>query len=184
MRNRWMYIWSMMVVMTLVSLLASCKTDGPASALKIEDESAIYAAVIRQLAMVDDTFGGNLNPVKLYIIKYTDDKAGNPSGQQSHSTLISQTIQGKITELLRDLPIEVVWIEEFENAEFESGTKTVQGNGAIITLGNIYLQEDGSVKVAGSIYIANQAAGGTTYVLEKGNGVWEITGRVGVSWIS
>ena len=174
----------MVVVMTLVTSLASCKTDGSTSILNIEDESTIYAAVIRQLATVDDMFGGNLNPAKLYIIKNTDDKAGNPSGQQSHSTLISQTIQGKITDLLRDLPIEVFWIEEFENAEFETGTETVQGNGAIITLGNIYLQEDGSVKVAGSIYVANQAAGGTTYILERENGVWEITGRAGVSWIS
>lgn len=184
MRNRWMYVCLLAVAMTLVAVLASCKTDGPTSVLKTEDESAIYAAVIRQLATVDDTFGGNLNPTKLYIIRNTDDKAGNPSGQQSDSTLISQTIQGKITGLLRDLPTEIVWIDEFQNAEFEKGTGTVKGNGAIITLGNIYPQEDGSVQVAGSIYVANLAAGGTTYVLEKRNGVWGITGRTGVSWMS
>ena len=73
--------------------------------------------MICQLATVDNTFGGNLNPTKLYIIRNTDDKAGNPSGQQSDSTLISQTIQGKITGLLRDLPTEIVWIDEFQNAE-------------------------------------------------------------------
>lgn len=61
---------------------------------------------------------------------------------------------------------------------------SVKGGGAIITLGTIYPREDGSVQVGGSIYIANLAAGGTTYILEKTDGKWEITGRTGVSWIS
>ncbi|MFC1943478.1 hypothetical protein ACFLWO_02730 [Chloroflexota bacterium] len=60
----------------------------------------------------------------------------------------------------------------------------VKHGGAIITLGDIYLQADGSVQVAGSIYIANLAAGGTTCVLEKVDGAWEITGQIGGSWIS
>lgn len=60
----------------------------------------------------------------------------------------------------------------------------MKGGGAIITLGNIHPQEDGSAQAAGSIYVANLGAGGTTYVLEKTDGVWEITGRTGVSWMS
>jgi hypothetical protein len=60
----------------------------------------------------------------------------------------------------------------------------VKDGGAIITLGNIDLQKNGSIQLAGSIYIANLAAGGITYVLEKKNGVWEITGTTQVRWIS
>jgi len=153
--------------------------------LPIQDETAIYAVVIQQLATVDDTFGGNLNPETLYVIKNTDDSAGNPvEGQQSNTRMITETVQSEISSMLNDLPIEIVWVDRFEHAEFEESGFEVKRGGAIITLGNIYLKEGGSVQVAGSIYIANLAAGGTTYILEKVDGAWEITGRAGPSWIS
>ncbi|MDD5703825.1 MAG: hypothetical protein PHU23_17465 [Dehalococcoidales bacterium] len=41
-----------------------------------EDNASIYAAVIRQLVTVDDTFGGKLAPPAIYIIKNTDDSTG------------------------------------------------------------------------------------------------------------
>jgi len=153
--------------------------------LPLQDETAIYAVVIQQLATVDDTFGGNLNPKTLYVIKNTDDGAGNPVGdQQSNTRLITETMQSEISSMLNDLSIEIIWIDRFEDAEFEKSGFEVKRGGAIITLGNIYLKEGGSVQVAGSIYIANLAAGGTTYILEKVDGAWEITGRAGPSWIS
>ena len=155
------------------------------SSLPIQDETAIYAVVIRQLATVDDTFGGNLNPDTLYVIKNTDDRAGNLSeGQQSDTRMIAENMQSEISSMLNDLPIEIVWVDRFEDAEFEETGFEVKRGGAIITLGNIYLKEGGSTQVAGSIYIANLAAGGTTYILEKVDGVWEITGRAGPSWMS
>jgi len=153
--------------------------------LPIEDETAIYASVIRQLATVDDTFGGNLNPGTLYVIKNTDDSAGNPvEGQQSETRIITETMQSDISSILNDLNVRFVWIDRFEDAEFEETGSEVKRGGAIITLGNIYPKEDDSVQVAGSIYIANLAAGGTTYILEKGSGSWEITGHAGPVWMS
>ncbi|MFC1958794.1 DUF3221 domain-containing protein [Chloroflexota bacterium] len=153
--------------------------------LPIQDETAIYAVVIRQLATVDDTFGGNLNPDTLYVIKNTDDSAGNPvEGQQSDTRMIAENMQSEISSMLKNLPMEIVWVDRFEDAEFEETGFEVRRGGAIITLGNIYLKEGSSVQVAGSIYIANLAAGGTTYILEKVAGVWEITGRAGPSWMN
>jgi hypothetical protein len=153
--------------------------------LTIKDETAIYSSVIRQLVTVDDTFGGNLNPETLYVIKNTDDSAGNPvEGQQSDAHMITETMQIEISSMLNDLPIEIVWVDRFEDAEFEENGFEVKRGGAIITLGNIYPKEEGSVQVAGSIYIANLAAGGKTYILEKSSGSWEITGHVGPVWMS
>ncbi|MFC1958733.1 hypothetical protein ACFLV6_02325 [Chloroflexota bacterium] len=153
--------------------------------LPIQDETAIYAGVIRQLTTVDDTFGGNLNPDTLYVIKNTDDSAGNPvEGQQSDTRMITETMQSDISGMLNDLSAEIIWVDRFEDAKFEENGSEVKRGGAIITLGNIYLKEDGSVQVAGSIYIANLAAGGTTYILENDGGSWEITGHAGPSWMS
>jgi hypothetical protein len=149
------------------------------------DEAAVYAAIIRQLATEDDTFGGKLNPNTLYIIRNTDDSAGNPvEGQKFDTSMISETLQSEIFTMLTDLSVEIIWIDTFEDAEFEESGFEVKHGGAIITLGNIYEQEDGSVQVAGSIYIANLAAGGSTYILEQVDGSWKITGRVGPVWMS
>jgi hypothetical protein len=155
------------------------------SSLTIQDETAIYSRVIRHLVTVDDTFGGNLNPETVYVIKNTDDSAGNPvEGQQSDTRMITEIMQIEISSMLNDLPVEIVWIDRFEDAEFEETGFEVKRGGAIITLGNIHPKEDGSVNVAGSIYIANLAAGGTTYILEKTSGSWEITGHAGPVWMS
>ena len=189
------YISFVLCVITLVMTIG-CGRNAPPPAspgLSLEDEASIYAAVIRQLATVDDTFGGNLEPTKLFIIKNTDDKAGDPTGPSSFSTAISQTAQDKITDMLHDLSSIIVWIDKFEDAEFEEGKspgleklpiQSVIDGGAIITLGNIHLQNDSSAQVAGSIYVASLAAGGATYILEKKEGSWEITGTTGRRWIS
>lgn len=183
--ERFRYIFILVAVAVSVLGLASCGGSNKDSGLAVQDEVSVYAKVIRQLATIDDTFGGNLNPATIYVIKNTDDKVGNPGEQEARSKVIPDTSQSTITDLLSDLPAEIIWVDKFEDAEFEQTPYfEVKDGGAIITLGNIYLQGNGSVQVAGSIYIANMAAGGTTYVLEKIDGAWRITGWVGGSWIS
>ena len=58
------------------------------------------------------------------------------------------------------------------------------GKGVIFTFGNIQAQNDGSVHVSASLYFASLGAGGRTYILSKVDGVWKITGKTGVEWIS
>ena len=175
----------MIAAAILVLPLASCRSDDISQGLAVHDKATIYSAIIMQLATIDDTFGGNLNPNTLYVIEKTDDSAGDPAGDpQSDKRVIAETMQSEITSLLSNLSIEIIWIDKFEDAEFEESGSEVKRGGAIITLGNIYLQGDGSVQIAGSIYIANLAAGGTTYILDRVDGAWEITGRVGGTWIS
>lgn len=83
-------------------LAVSCKTSETGTVPSDKDSAAIYAAVTRQLATVDDTFGGHLNPPTLYIVRNTDDRAGNPGEQQPNSALISSAVQAGITADLGD----------------------------------------------------------------------------------
>ena len=175
------------VTLVMTALLANgcgsnspTSTSGPGS----EDEAAIYAAVVRQLATVDDTFGGELKPARLFVIRHTDDRAGNPLGTAAPSTPIPEDIQKEIIEILQDLPSTLIWIDKFEDAEFDEKEPSLVKDGAIITLGNIHVQDDGSAHLAGSIYIANLGAGGATYVLKEKGESWEITGTTGPQWIS
>ena len=183
--KRLKHIFILVAVTVSVLGMASCGGSDKESGLTVQDEVVVYAEVIRQLATVDDTYGGNLNPATIYVIKNTDDKVGNPGDQEARSKAIPDTSHSNITGMLSDLSAEIIWVDKFEDAEFEQTQYfEVKNGGAIITLGNIYVQADGSVQVAGSIYTASMAAGGTTYVLEKVDGSWEITGRVGGFWIS
>jgi len=97
--------------------------------------------------------------------------------------VIATPVQQSIVAALSDLPAEFIWITKLADApRDENGT--IKDNGAVITLGNVQPQEDGTIQVAASIYIGMLAAGGQTYVLEQVDGVWQVTGIAGMQWIS
>ena len=148
-----------------------------------QDEIAIYQAVIRQLSGPDDTYGGTLEKSILYIIRSTDDTAGDPSLQDSRSVVLSETVQSGITQALADLPSEVVWVNSFDVVEFDEKTGYVLDGGVIITLGNVQFEDSNKALVPGSILVASGAAGGATYVVERKEGRWIVTGKIG-EWIS
>jgi hypothetical protein len=181
---------AMLVVLALALILTGCgflgARAGTSDESKLEDADsvAIYAQIIRRLATEDDTFGGSLNPRTLYVIRATDDAAGDPMSGQSESVLLSETAQTAITEALSDLPAEIVWVDSRDEVPLDEERHAVIEGGAVITVGNVHPQEDGTVHVAGSIWIAMLAAGGQTYVLEQIDGAWMITGTTGVMWIS
>ncbi len=89
-----------------------------------------------------------------------------------------------ITASLDDLPAEFVWVGSFNEVPIDSNTGAVEGNGAIITLGNVHSQEDGSALVSASIYFANVGAVGLTYIVERIDGAWQVVGDTGVRWMA
>jgi hypothetical protein len=173
-----------MTFLLVLALIAwGCAGNGSVQPTE-EESAAIYAAVVRQVYTIDDTFGGTLQPPTLYILGTTDDRGGDPDSQEGSAAEIPGTVRESITALLADLPTEVIWVETRDEAPLEADTGAVVDGGALITLGNIAPQSDGSVHVPASIYVANLAAGGQTYVLEEVDGVWTITGTTGAAWIS
>jgi hypothetical protein len=167
----------------LIIATAGCARDESAPPGE-EDTAAIYAAVIRQIYNEDDTFGGTLQPPTLYILGATDDSVGDPESRETNAAVIPGPVRESVTALLTDLPAELVWVETRDEAPLEPDTGAIADGGALITLGNVAPQGDGSVHVAASIYVASLAAGGQTYVLEEVDGAWTITGTTGVEWIS
>lgn len=146
------------------------------------DETGILTAVIRQIYTVDDTFGGEGDFTTVYLLAVDDAETGAiPYSSKARS--IPAPVQQGILAALTDLPTQFRWIASAGEAPRDEDN-VVQGNGAIITLGNIHVQDDGSVRLAASIYVGMLAAGGQTYVLERQDGSWKITGTTGMSWIS
>lgn len=149
-----------------------------------QDTIAIYQTVIKQMYRSDDTFGGALEKPALYIVRATNDSAGDPSLGPSEPVLLSETVQEGISDALADLPTTVIWVDSFNQVKLDPAGGFVSNKGVIITLGNINYENKDKALVSASIYVANLAAGGKTYILEKQNGIWAITGTTGVEWIS
>lgn len=150
-----------------------------------DDRAAVYAAVVRRLVTVDHTFGSRPPefPV-LFIVSTTDDSVGDPNAPQLDPQVLSEALQQAVTAAVADLHIVIQWVDSGFDVPLEQVGDRVQGGGMRITLGNLHLQDDGSLLVSGSTYLANLAAGGRTYVLKKVDGTWTITGTTGAEWIS
>ncbi len=164
----------------LLTLIPACTESK--LVLTEEERIDIYSAVIHQVYTVDNTFGDKKFPI-IYLLRYTDDKAGAPSKNESNSILLSESIQEAILTALDGLSADFKWIDD-RNEVIDKSILVVKDSGAIITVGNIYLQEDDKVQIAGSIYFSSEGAGGRTYIVEKVDDVWRITGDTGVTWIS
>lgn len=167
----------------LITGLAACTAVAEPTPTNTDDVD-IYTAVIRQLVTVDDTFGGTLNPPVVYLVNQTDDSIGDPDIEQQASQTIDAATQQAIVDGLADLGKEWIWVDSRDDVPLNPDNGFVEGEGVIITLGNILPQEDGSVYVSGSIYIAMLAAGGQTYILQQVDGTWQITGTTGIQWMS
>ena len=164
----------------LGSMSTACDTNVPSITIEQSDEVAIYSAVICQVYFAGHTFG---NAPVLYIIRYTDDTASDPTAKPSEPILIPETIQSEITTTLDDLPTEIVWVNSSDEVSQDSWGTVLDG-GVIITLGNIDLQGDNSVQVPCMNYMDKLGGGGRTYILKRVEGIWHITGTTGAMWIS
>ena len=155
-----------------------------------DDQAAIYAAVVRQLYTVDHTFGDQPpNFPVVYLVRSTDDSAGDPGIEKKDSQVIPESVQAAVTKALSDLPAKIIWVDEPEDVPVDPNTGMVEGKGVRITLGNIHQGETTAsgnkpLLVSGSLYFANLGAGGKTYFVERIDDEWRITGTTGVEWIS
>lgn len=157
-------------------------TPPPATAPASYDPAEIYATAIRRVYLVDHTFGQPPNFPVIYLVRRTDDSVG-ASGSPANGQTIAPSDQQRISAALTDLPAEFIWVDSADDAPRDANGAIADG-GAIITVGNITPQPDGTLHVPASIYIAMLAAGGQTYVLQNGDDGWQITGTTGPMWIS
>jgi len=144
------------------------------------DRSAIYAAVVRQLYEVDHTVDATPQWETVYLIETTDDSVGDPKQPQGEPVAISAEVRRKRVAALANMPARIEWLPD-EEAMMDSA-ESLEGQAAVITLGNIHVQEDGGAMVAGSVYLGGLGSGGRTYTLWQVDGAWEISGDTGAVW--
>ncbi len=153
--------------------------------LALQDQIAIYAAAARQLYLKDNTMqGGSARFPSVYLVSITNDRTGDPNQPDGGPLALDPDLRKGIASALSDLPASIAWVNTLEEVAKDAKTGAVLDGGLIMTFGNIQVQMDGRVQLPASVYIASMAAGGQTYVLEKSNDEWQVTGNTGVHWIS
>ena len=160
--------------------------EAPRATLADDDLAAIYLAVIRRLYLVDHTFEEGHQFPAVYLLTTTDDSVGDPEAPKEEGRRIPGFVQQVVIESLAAdpaIPARLTWVAGRDEVPM-SAEGTVEGGGAIFTLGNAHLQDDGRVLVSAGLYFAMLGAGGRTYVVEQVDGTWTVTGQMGVEWIS
>jgi ABC-2 type transport system permease protein len=153
--------------------------------LSVGDRVAIYAAVVRQLYCVDHTSDVAPEWEAVYLVEVTDDSVGgDPNLARGEAMVLPDTLRAElVAQLAADMPAAFTWVSAREEAPLDD-QGSVEGNGVVITLGNIHVGGDGSVLVAGSLYFASLGARGRTYVVSQIEDCWQVTGDTGVQWSS
>lgn len=177
-----------MAVPTALPRALPAPTAGEDSQVVVDDDdlASIYTAVARQLYVVDHTFEKGHQFPAVYILATTDDSVGDPDAPRGESQAIPEAVRQAVSDALADdpqVPAAVTWVESRDEVPMDD-KDTVEGGGAIFTLGNPHFQTDGSVHVSASLYFAMLGAGGRTYILQEVDGEWRIVGNTGVEWMS
>ncbi len=157
-------------------------TEGSDQGLDDDDRAAIYAAVIHQLYDVDHTFDAPPQWETVYLVGVTDDSIGDPEQPQGEPAALPDTVREELRAALarQELPARIEWLVDRETVVDSEGA--IRDHGAVITLGNIHVQEDGVAMVAGSVYLGGMGSGGRTYTVEQVDDTWQVTGDTGVVW--
>jgi hypothetical protein len=177
MKNTSIILASLFLVIT-ISIVAC----GSSSTVSINKQTDIYSVAIRQIYSIDHNYEETFNLPVLYMVETTDDEAGGSNATESTSILLEESVKQGILANLDDISADLIWVKKFSDVTWDEGR--LEGGGTIITLGNIHLQENGSVLVPISIHFGNLGAEGLTYIVEQIEGIWQVIGDTGFRWMA
>lgn len=173
------------ILLALLLLLAAAgcttadSTNDHPNQSDINDDAQICAAAIRQIYNVDHSFGEPPGWPLVYILTTTDDSAMVDAPAVPAQKLAAE-LQEAITAELTNEPFELIWIDAFDDAPIDPANGQIaEGEGIVITLGNIHPQDDGSVQMPFSMTCGGLCGIGKTYVLNQIDDIWQISGSVG-----
>lgn len=180
------FLLALLLLLAAAGCTATEDTNDAPTPAAINDNVQIYAAAIRQIYTVDHSFGESPGWPLVYVVTTTDDSAmvGGPAappvGADPRVRLLTAELQQAITAGLSDLPFEVIWIDSHDEAPIDpTNGQVAEGDGIIISLGNIHSQDDGSVQLPFFMTCGGLCGIGKTYVLTQAGDAWRVTSSTG-----
>lgn len=175
---------NLMLIIGVMLIFAVGCSSSPVE-ISTESKLIIYKAVITEAYFVDHSFQQPPMWSTIYVHRITEDLILEPDAPRSDSQLISNEIQQGLTTGLDNIPADIFWIGDASEASIDpQNGQILDGRGVILTLGNIHLQDDGSVWVSFWLQCGSLCGIGKTYVLEESNGGWQVTGSTGIDIMS
>ena len=162
-------VFSISSLFLLVSLTGVLMTQGK--------DSDIYVIAFINLIERDDTYGGGLNPKKVYISKNI---SSEPFFNKTNGSLTDDIIM-ELEKYCKNNSIEAVFYDDTKPLKYNELGEVI-GGGVRVEFGElskILLFSE----IDASIHIANMAAGGTTYTLYRWFGGWRLLSSK-MAWIS
>lgn len=162
-------------------------TPSDAADQEASAEADIYAAVVRRLVMEDHTFGSGSSPFKrVYVVDGPIEKAGNPMNGDafgpSEEPFSDETKQAMIDQLEELPPVHFV-ADADKVRQGTGGMGGVKNHGVIISLAPIERRGD-KLRVGNALWCSGLCGQWLTYVLERTDDGWKITGTAGPLAIS
>ena len=170
---------ALLLLLAAAGCTASKDTNDDSTPADTNDDAQIYAAAILEIHSFARSSG------QVYLVATTNDLvyAGAPTAP---SQKLPADLQEAITAELAGEQFELIWIEAFDDApigpinpDSAEGWHIADGDGIIITLGNIHPQDDDSVQLSFFMTCADLCGTGKTFVLNQSFNNWHITGSVG-----
>ena len=178
-----MRVRTILLALLLLPAVAGCtaseETNDDPNPAGANDDAQIYAAAISEIHSYARSSG------LVYLLTSTEDLsyADAPAAPARN---IPVDLQQAITAELAGEPFELIWIESFDDApigpinpQSAAGWHIAEGDGIVISLGNIHPQEGGSVQLSFFMTCADLCGVGKTYVLNQSNGNWHVSDSVG-----
>ena len=140
-------------------------------------DAEIYLIAFSNVIDKDDTYGGGLNPQKIYVSKqiYPDIYSNETSA------LLPKDAEAAIKTYCDDNGLELIFYDETTPLQLNEIGEVV-GGGVRVEFGELTKSFIVS-EIDVSIYIANMASGGTTYTLYRWFGGWKLWSSR-MAWIS
>ena len=178
------FLLALLLMLVVAGCTASDDPDDDPGPTGTASDAQTYAAAIRQIYTVDHSFSEPPLWSLVYLVSTTSDSVmlNAPIGPP-HS--LPAALQKEIRAELADLPGEVIWIDSLDDAPIDPADgRIAQGEGIVITLGNIHPQKDNSVQLPFFMTCGGLCGIGKTYTLNPLKGAWQVTGSVGPEIIS
>jgi hypothetical protein len=170
---------ALLFMFVMVGCTATDDPDDDPGPSDITNEAQIYAAAIRQIYTVDHSFGVPPLWPLVYLVTATNDSVMFDAPTEPPQTL-PVALQLEIQAELADLPAEVIWIDSLVDVPVDPADgRIAQGEGIVITLGNIHPQKDNSVQLPFFMTCGGLCGIGKTYTLNPLGDAWQVTGSVG-----
>jgi hypothetical protein len=164
---------ALLLILAAAGCTANEDTNDDPNPADTIDDAQIYAAAIPEIHSFARSSG------VVYLVTTTNDLV-YIDAPTAPSQKLPADLQEAITAELADERFELIWIEAFDDAPIDpTNGQIAEGDGIIITLGNIHPQDDGSVQLSFFMTCADMCGIGKTYVLNQYSNNWHITGSVG-----